>query len=148
MKQNTEEAHEAVPILCQDTPPVVFYPDEPALSHSVPTSGDEWPDLPACAETPHASQVLTETAVPDTATPVAVKGGKINSNRARPTDGQITSPRPPDNPDSVVTPADSFGGSNGDSEYVKSTKNSPLRSVNTTDLAVNISKLEMMHKVS
>ena len=62
-------------------------------------------------------------------------------------DGQNESPRAPTEPNSDVIVAASFGGSDGDSEYLKSTKNSPLSLANTLDLARNIRKLEIMHKV-
>ena len=62
--------------------------------------------------------------------------------------GKITSPRPTDYPESDVMLETIFLGSNSDSEYIKSTKNSPLISANTPELAGQISKLEMIHKVS
>ena len=71
-----------------------------------------------------------------------------NLNCAQPTDGKIASPRPPINPDSDITLTASFGGNDSNYEYVKSTKNSPLRSANTPDLAGQIRKKKMMHEVS
>ena len=62
-------------------------------------------------------------------------------------DGQITSPSPPNNPDSDVMSEDSFGGSDGDSKYIELAKNSSMSSANTPDLEGHISELEKFHKV-
>ena len=43
--------------------------------------------------------------------------------------------------------AASFGGSDGNSDYFKSAKNSPTIPANTPDLAGHISKMEAMHEV-
>ena len=102
----------------------------------------EWYDLQVRTETTHTVQYLTETAAPDTATLVAVRSGKIISNRTQPTDDQIASTRPSTNSDSNVMLAASFGGSDGDSEYVESAENSTSRSTNTLDPVGHISKLE------
>ena len=78
--QNIEEAQEAAPILCQAIPPVVFHPDALAFSPRILTRGSDWPALPACANTDHADQAITNTSNPDTATLAAGRSGKINSN--------------------------------------------------------------------
>ena len=143
-----EEAQEAPLTLCQATPPVVFHPDALVLSPSVLTRGAKWPALPAHAETAHASPALTETASPNPPTPAATGSGKINSNHARPTYGQIAPPSPPADPDSDVTSVASFGGSYGESDYVELAKNSPIISSKTPDLKGHTRKLEKMHKVS
>ena len=96
--ENIKEAQEAALKLCQATPPpVVFHQDAPAFSPGVLPRGDEWPALPARADTAHTAPILTETAAPDSATPAAVKNSKRNSNLARPTDGQTASPSLPAN---------------------------------------------------
>ena len=86
--QNIKEATKAATILYQTTTQFVFQPDIPEFSPKVLTDWEEYPTLPASAETAHASQVLTKTAAPDTATPEAVGSGKRNSNRARSTEGK------------------------------------------------------------
>ena len=63
-------------------------------------------------------------------------------------DGQTALPRPPADPDSDVMPVAIIGGIDGNSDYVKSAKNSPTSPANTPDLEGHISKLEAMHKVS
>ena len=90
---------------------------------------------------------LTRTATTDPATPAAVRSGKINPNRARPTDGQTASSSPPADPDSDVVSVASIGGSYGDSDYVKSAKNSPTSPSNMPDLAGHIRDLEAVHEV-
>ena len=127
---------------------VFFHPDSLALSPSILTRGAKWPALPARADTTHAAPELTETATPDPATPAAVGFGKINSNRARPTDGQTASPSPPADPDSDVTLAASLVGSDGDSDYVDSEEKSPMSLSNTPDLTGHIRELEAIHEVS
>ena len=122
-KQNIKEVQEASPILCHSIPLVVFHSDVQAFSPSVLTRGDEWAALLARANAAHISQSLTKTSAPDTAATAAVGSGKINSNHERPTDCQIASPSPPDDPESDAMLAASFGGSNGDSEYVESVGN-------------------------
>ena len=78
----------------------------------------------------------------------AVRIGKRHSSRACPTDGQISPPSPPIDPDSDVISAESFGGSDGDLDYAELAENSPTRSVNTPDFEGHIRKLETMHEVS
>ena len=80
----------------------------------------KWPAFPACSDTAHAAPALTETSAPDHVTPDAVRSGKINSNHARPMDGQTASPSPTANLDSDVMPVASIGESDGDSDYVES----------------------------
>ena len=53
---------------------------------------------------------------------------------------------PPDQYSDVTSVAITVD-SNGDSDYVESTENSPTSPANTPDLAGHISKLEEMHKV-
>ena len=67
---------------------------------------------------------------------------------AQPRDGQNASHGPPNEPESDFTSAAIFGGSDDYYEYAKSTKNSPLSSANTPNLAGHIRKLEMMHEIS
>ena len=62
-------------------------------------------------------------------------------------DGQTASTILPAGPDSDVMSAASFGGSDGNSDYVKLAKNSPTSLANTTDLEGNISKLETMKDI-
>ena len=121
--QNIDEAQEAAPTLCQTTPLVVFQPDAPAFSPSVLMRGAECSSLPARSKTDHTTPALTETANPNLATLASVGSGKINPNRAQPTDGQSASPSPPTDPDSDVTSAASFGGSDSNSDYVESAEN-------------------------
>ena len=106
--QNIKEAKESIPILFQPIPLVVFHPDAPTFSPSVLIIVFKWITLPACANTAQASQALTETTTPNTATLETVGSSKINSNRARPTGGQIVSPSPPAKLDSDVMLAASF----------------------------------------
>ena len=110
--------------------------------------GSKWPALLARAETSHADPVLTDTIAPDPSTPAAVGVNKRNSKCARPTDGQTTSTSPPANPASDVTSAVSFGGSDGNSDYVELSEKSPTSPANTLDLVGHIIKLEAMHEVS
>ena len=92
--------------------------------------------------------MLTNTAAPDPTTPAAVGSEKINPNRSQPTDGQTAPPSPPTDQYSEVILAASFGGSDGDSDYVKVTKNSPTSPRDTLDLAGHTSELEVMYEVS
>ena len=112
------------------------------------TRGVKWPALPARAKTAHTVHMLADTSAPDTSTPAAVGSGKINSNCAQPTDGQIASHRLPTNPDSDFMSTASFGGNDSNYEYVKSAENLPSRSDNTLDLVGPIRKLDTMHEVS
>ena len=63
-------------------------------------------------------------------------------------DSQTASPSSPANQDSYVTLVASIGESDGDSDYVKSSKNSPTSLANTPDLAGHIRELEEMHEVA
>ena len=141
--QNIDEDQGAARTLCHDTPPFVFHPYEPAFSPRFLTRGAEWPVLLARADTAHATQALTDTDNPNPDTPATIRIGKINTNCAQPTDGKIAFPSPPNNPDSDVMLVASFGGSDSDSDYVESSKNSPTRSTNTPDLRGHIRELEM-----
>ena len=96
----------------------------------------------------HAEPALTKTAAPDPNTMAAVRSSKRNSNRARPTDGQIASPSPPSDPDSDIMLATSFVGNDGNSDYVESVEKSPTSLTNTPDLEGHISKLETMYEFS
>ena len=98
------------------------------------------------AYTAHAAPEITDTAAPDPATLAAVGSGKINSNQARPMDGQTVSSSPPADQDSDVTLMESIGESYVKSDYVESAKNSPTSPTNTPDLAGHISTLEEMHE--
>ena len=142
MIENIEEAQEAGPALSQETPLVVFHQDAPAFSPSVLPRGDEWPALQTRANTAHTAPALTKTTAPDPAAPADVRNGKINSNCAQPTEGKTVSPSPPANQDSDVTLVESIGGSDGDSDYVESGKNSPTIPANTPDLEGYISELK------
>ena len=148
MSENVKEAQEAAPALFHAIPPVVFHQDVPALSPRVLPRGEEWPALPARADTAHAAPALTKTAAPDRAAPAAVGRDKINLNRAQPTDGQTVSPSPSADQDSDFTLVASTGESDGDSYYVESTENSPTIPANTPDIAGHIRKLEEMHEVA
>ena len=119
MNRNTEEAPKCTPILYQDIPQLVFHPGVPEFSPNVLMDGEEWSDLLASAETTHTAQALTDTAAPNTAIPTAVGSRKTNLNRARPMGGQAAPPRLPAESNSDVTFSASFGGSDGDSEYVE-----------------------------
>ena len=147
-KQNIKEVQEASPILCHSIPLVVFHSDVPEISPSVLTRGAEWAALLDRANAAHIPQSLTKTSAPDTAATAAVGSGKINLNHARPTDGQIASPSPSDDPESDAMSAASFGGNNGDSEYAESAGNSPTSLANRPDLEGYIRELETMHKFS
>ena len=148
MSQNIEEAQEAAPTLCQAIPPVIFHPDAPVLSPSVLARGSDGAALPARANTDQASPALTDTAALKPATSTAIGRNKINSNCAQPIYGQIASPSPPSNPDNDITLAASFGGSDGNSDYVRSAKNSPTRLANKPNLEGHINELETMQEVS
>ena len=91
--------------------------------------------LPACAETAHVAQALTNTVAPETAAPEAIGSGKINSNHTWPTEGQNALLRSPTNPDSNITSAASLGGSDSDSEYVELTGKLPTSLAITPNLA-------------
>ena len=104
-------------------PPGHISPRRTGVITQLPTGGEECHPLPDRAKTAHVDKVLIETAAPNTATLAAIRSVKLNSNFVRPTDGKIESPRPPANSVSDVMLAASFGGSDGDSEYVESTKN-------------------------
>ena len=147
MIKNTKEAQEVALTLCQATPPVVFHPDAPALSLRILMRGAKWPALPERADTAHVSPALIKTATPEPTTLAAVRISKINPNCAQPTDIQTASPSLPTNPDSDVTSAANFGGSDSDSDYFESAENSPTSPANTLDLAGNIRKLESTHEV-
>ena len=142
-----EEAQEAAPTLYHTIPPLVFHQDAPTFSPSVLPGGDEWPALPACADTAHAYPALTETTTPNPAALEAVGSGKRNSNRARPTDGQTVSPSIPADQDIDFTSVESIGERDGDSDYVKSAENSSTSPANTLDLEGHINELEEMHEV-
>ena len=88
------------------------------------------------------------TNAPDPDIPVAARSGKINSNCTRRTDGKIAPPSLPANPDSDVTPEAIFGGSDGNSDYVRSAKNSPTRLANKPNLEGHINELETMKEVA
>ena len=128
--------------------PVEFHQDAPALSPSVLPRGDEWPAILARAYTSHATPSLTKNSSPNPDAPAAIGSGKRNSNRTQPTDGQTTPPSLPADQDSDVTLVESIGESDGDSDYVESTENSPTIPDNTLDLAGHISELEEMHEVT
>ena len=106
--QITKESQEAALTLCQFTPPVVFHPDAPDLSTRPLTRVAKWSALTARADTAHADPALTKTAATDPTTPAAIGSGKINSNRAQPTDGKTASPGTPANPDSEFMLAAGF----------------------------------------
>ena len=61
-------------------------------------------------------------------------------------DGQTIPPSPPADLDSNVMSEASFGGSDGNSDYVESAKNSPMSLAKTPDLTGHTRKLEAMHK--
>ena len=69
--------------------------------------------------------------------------GKINLNSAQKTEVQTASPSPPVDPESDVTSA----ASDGESDYVELSENSPTIPVNIPDLAGNTSKIEAMQEV-
>ena len=148
MRKTIEDTQEAAPIICQAIDPVFFHQDAPAFSPSVLPRGDKWPALRARTNTAHTAPYITKTATPNTAAPAAVVSGNKNSNHARPTDGQTASPSPPVDQDSGVTLVESIGESDGDSDYVESSKTSSTRTANNPDLARYISELEEMHKVA
>ena len=126
----------------------VFHQDAPVFSPSVLSEEYDWSALQARSETAHAAPALTETAAPNPVAPAAVGSGKINSNRARPTDGQTKSPSLPADQDIDVTSVASIGESDSNWYYVDSAKNSPMSPANTPYLAGKISELEEMHEVS
>ena len=125
-----------------------FKGDKPAFSPIVLPRGDKWPALPAHINTAHAAQALTKIAAPDPAALAAVRSGKRNSNCARLTDGKTMSFSPPADQDSDVTLVANIGESDGNSNYVKSAKNSPTSPANTPDLAGHMSKLEEMNEAA
>ena len=82
ISQTIKEAQESSPTLCQAISLVVFHPDAPVFSPSVPTRGAKWPALPTRIDTAHASPALTKTTTPNPATPAAAGSSKINLNCA------------------------------------------------------------------
>ena len=147
VRKTIEEAQEAAPTLWQAIAPVLFFQDPPAFSPSILLIGDDWPALPARADTAHTDPALTETAAPNPATPAAFRSGKINSNIARPTDSQIASPNPRADLDSDVTLVAIIVESDDNSDYAELAENSPMSPANTSDLEGHISKLEEIHEV-
>ena len=63
-------------------------------------------------------------------------------------DGKTAPPSPTAIPDSDVMLAASFEGSDGNSDYVESEKNSPTIPDNTPDIAGHISELGGMHEIA
>ena len=56
VNRNIEEAHESALILCQATPPPIFFhPDAPYLSLNILTVGEYWLALPASSKNSHAT---------------------------------------------------------------------------------------------
>ena len=100
----------------------------------------------ARSNTSHADPDLTETTAPDPAAPAAVGNGKINSNCARPTDGQTASPSSTADQYSDVTSVIIIGKSNNNSDDVELKKNLPTSRANTPDLEGHISELEEMNE--
>ena len=92
--------------------------------------------------------MLTDTAASNTATPAATGSGKINSNRSLTKEGPDATPRSPSDPDVNITLTDSSGGSDGKSDYVESTRKSPMILAITQEPSGKIRELELMHEVS
>ena len=111
VNQNITEASEAAPILCQDIPQIIFYPDAPVFSPNFLTDRAGWPALLDSARAAHTANALTKTAASDTATLAAIGSGKINSNRSLPIEGPDATPRLPANPGGDVTLEASSGES-------------------------------------
>ena len=76
-EKNVKEAQEAAPTLWHDIPPVVFHQDAPVFSPNVLLRVEEWPALPARADTAHAAPAFTKTAAPYPAAPAAFGSRKI-----------------------------------------------------------------------
>ena len=113
VNQNITEATEAAPILCQDIPQIIFYPDAPVFSPNFLIYRAGWPTLLDSARAAHTANALTKTAASDTATLAAIGSGKINSNRSLPIEGPDATPRLPANPGGDITLEASSGGSYG-----------------------------------
>ena len=133
MRKTFEEAQEAALTFCQAINLVIFHQDAPAFSSSASLRREGCPVIPARYDTAHAAPALTETATPNPATLEAIMSGKKHSNCTRPADGQTASPSPPDDQDSDITSVASIGESDGNSDYVNFTKNSPTGSAKTLD---------------
>ena len=63
-------------------------------------------------------------------------------------EGTATTPISHDKPDGDITLVASSGESDGGSEYIEPSENSPTRSANNPELKGYIQELEFMHKVS
>ena len=103
VSKNNKEDQEAAPNLCQAIPQAAFHSDAPSFSPRVLTRGYKWPALQARADTAYVPPAIKDTSAPDPATPEAVGSSKINSNRAKPKDGQTAPPSTPAGPDSDAT---------------------------------------------
>ena len=109
VRETIKESQDSAPILCQAIALFVFRPDTPAFSTSVLPRGDKWPTITARADTSHSAPVLTETSATNSVTQADIGRSKINSNSARPTDGQTASPSPSADLDSDVALVASIG---------------------------------------
>ena len=128
--KNTEGGDEAVPDVR-----VFFHPDNPTLSPTVPTDNVGGKDPPAGSGPVHAP---TETAAPESATPMAIDRDNRVSNRTWPTECQGSAQKLAASNDSDITLATSSGANNKDSDYVGSRENPPAVPENSLELIITI----------
>ena len=76
--KNVKDAQKDAPTLLHAIPPVVFHQDAPVFCPNVLLRVEEWPALPARADTAHAAPSFTKTTAPDPAAPAAVGSRKRN----------------------------------------------------------------------
>ena len=80
VNQNIVEATEVAPIFLQGAYQVIFHPDNPEFAPPIIIIGVVCPALLDRAGSALAAHALTDTATPNTATPAAIRSGKINSH--------------------------------------------------------------------
>ena len=110
----------------------------------VTTRGASCPALPASSNAALVAHALTKTSAPDTTPKMAIRGGKNNSNRARPTEDPSATPRQTANLDSDITLAATSVESDGNSDYVESRKNMPTSSAKKSEIEGHIQELQQM----
>ena len=135
-------ATKAAPILSQ----VLFRQYNPSFSSTIPTYNSGGTAQPDGAGTSPVAQAPTKTATPESATSMAIGGGKLNSNRTRLTDGLGTESELSVDRDSDVTLAASAGVSNTDTYYSGSSYNLPAILYNFPELVEHLNELKKMHE--
>ena len=131
VNRNIEESTESAPILFQAIPQVISCQDTLAFSSTALIDMMGRTTLPDCTRAFHMSHALTDTSSSNTTTLEAIGSGKINSNRARLTEGPDATPISLADLDIDIMSAGSYGGSDGDSGNVESAGELPTRSAIT-----------------